>query len=213
MTLPPAEKATRRARGRYDRMAPLYDFFEGAIERSRFSPWRQLLWDKVEGRRILEVGVGTGKNFPYYPPDVAITAIDFSEKMLARARKRASRLNVRVNLLQGDVQKLDFPDDSFDAVVGTFVFCSVPDPVKGLMEVERVCQPGGQVLLLEHVLSANRVLATLMKLANPIVMRVMGPSIIRRTVDNVIKSGLIVVRVTDLDKAGVFKLIEAKKAG
>jgi len=72
-------------------MAPLYDFLEGAIERSRYRQWRKLLWGKVEGKRILEVGVGTGKNFPYYPPDVAITAIDFSEKMLARARKKAAR--------------------------------------------------------------------------------------------------------------------------
>lgn len=208
----PLEKATRRARGRYDRMAPLYDFFEGAMER-RYRPWRKLLWDKVVGKRVLEVGVGTGKNFPFYPPDADITAIDFSQKMLARARKKAAKQSVKVNLLQGDVQKLDFPDNTFDTVVGTFVFCSVPDPVKGLMEVDRVCQPGGQVLLLEHVLSAKRVLAALMKLADPIVMRLMGPSITRRTVENVIKSGLIVVRVTNLDTAGIFKLIEAKKAG
>jgi len=194
-------------------MALLYDFLEGAMERSSFSHWRKLLWSKVEGKRILEVGVGTGKNFPYYPPDVAITAIDFSEKMLARARKKATKQNVRVNLLQADVQKLEFPDDTFDTVVGTFVFCSVPDPVKGLMEVERVCKLGGQVLLLEHVLSSKRVLAALMKLANPVVVRTMGPSITRRTVENVIKSGLIVVRVTDLGAAGIFKLIEAKKAG
>lgn len=194
-------------------MAPLYDFCEGMVERSRYRQWRRLIWDKVVGKRILEVGVGTGKNLSYYPPGVAITAIDFSEKMLARARKKAAKQTVKVNLLQADVQKLEFPDDSLDTVVGTFVFCSVPDPVKGLMEVERVCRPGGQVLLLEHVLSSNRILAGLMKLVNPIVVRVMGPSITRRTVENVIKSGLIVVRVIDLGAAGIFKLIEAKKAG
>ena len=194
-------------------MAPLYDFLEGAIERSRFRHWRKPLWDKVEGKRILEVGVGTGKNFPYYPPDTQVTAIDFSEKMLASARKKAAKQNVRVNLLQADVQKLEYPEDTFDTVVGTFVFCSVPDPVKGLMEVERVCKRGGQVLLLEHVLSSNRILAALMKLVNPVVVRMMGPSITRRTVGNVIKSGLIVVRVTDLGAAGIFKLIEARKAG
>jgi len=207
-----AKKAADRARGRYDRIAPVYDFFEGMMER-RYRPWRKMLWEKVEGKRVLEVGVGTGKNFPYYPGGVDITAIDFSEKMLARARKKAAKQGIKVNLLQGDAQKLDFPDNSFDTVVATFVFCSVPDPVKGLMEVERVSRPGGQVLLLEHVLSAKRVLAALMKLTNPIVKRLMGPSITRRTVENVIKSGLIVVRVTDLDNVGIFKLIEAKKAG
>jgi len=91
VTPPSADRATNRARGRYDRMAPLYDFLEGAIERSRYRQWRKLLWGKVEGKRILEVGVGTGKNLSYYPPGVEITAIDFSEKMLARARKKAAR--------------------------------------------------------------------------------------------------------------------------
>ena len=74
---------TEAARKRYNRVAPFYDFMEGLVERPRYSKWRELLWSKVEGNKILEVGVGTGKNFPYYPSDVEITAIDFSEKMLA----------------------------------------------------------------------------------------------------------------------------------
>lgn len=81
------DKATEIARGRYNRIAPLYDLMEGLIERSRYTRWRELLWSKVEGTHILEVGVGTGKNFPYYPPDAEITAVDFSDKMLERSNQ------------------------------------------------------------------------------------------------------------------------------
>ena len=204
------DKATELAKRRYNRIAPIYDFMETLVERSRYSKWREMLWSKVEGTHILEVGVGTGKNFSFYLEDAEITAIDFSEKMLQRARARAESQKVKVRLQQMDVQSLEFEDNSFDAVVASFVFCSVPDPVKGLMEVERVCKPEGKVVLLEHVLSANRVLAWLMNLVNPIVVRTMGPNINRRTVDNVIKSGLTVEQVTNL-AVGIFKLIEARK--
>jgi phosphatidylethanolamine/phosphatidyl-N-methylethanolamine N-methyltransferase len=203
-------KATRAALRRYNRIAPVYDLMEGLVERSRYSRWRQLLWSKVEGCNILEVGVGTGKNFPYYPEGAEITAIDFSGQMLARARQKAERQKVKVRLLQMDVQKLEFEDNTFDSVVASFVFCSVPEPGRGLMEVKRVCREGGKVVLLEHVLSANRVLAWLMNLVNPIMVRLMGPNINRKTVENVSDAGLKVERVTDL-VAGIFKLIEARK--
>lgn len=201
---------TTAAERRYDRIAPIYDLMEGLVERSRYSQWRNLLWAKVEGKNILEVGVGTGKNFPYYPSDVKIVAIDFSEKMLARAKERAEREKVQVNLQQMDVQNLEFADNIFDTVVASFVFCSVPDPIRGLKEVKRVVKPGGKVVLLEHVLSANRIIAWLMNLVNPVVVHLMGPNINRQMVDNVGRSGLVIKRVTDL-AAGIFKLIEARK--
>jgi ubiquinone/menaquinone biosynthesis C-methylase UbiE len=183
---------------------------EGLVERSRYSKWRELLWSKVEGNKILEVGVGTGKNFPYYPSDVEITAIDFSEKMLGRATEKAKNQGIEITLQQMDVEGLSFEDNIFDTAVATFVFCSVPDPIKGLREIKRVCKPGGKVLLLEHVLSANHFFAFLMNMVNPLVVRTMGPNINRKTVENVANSGLNVEKVTDL-AAGIFKLIEARK--
>ena len=203
-------KATEATKKRYNRIASVYDFMEGLAERSRYSKWREMLWSKVEGSDILEIGVGTGKNFPHYLKDAEITAIDFSEKMLSRAREKARKQGVQVRLQQMDVQNLEFEDNTFDTVVASFVFCSVPDPIRGLMEVKRVCKPEGKVLLLEHVLSANRVLAWLMNLTNPAAVRVVGANINRRTVENVTKSGLRVEQVTDL-AAGIFKLIEARK--
>jgi ubiquinone/menaquinone biosynthesis C-methylase UbiE len=203
------DKTTEAAKRRYNRIAPVYDLMEILVERSRYSKWRELLWSKVEGKDILEVGVGTGKNFPYYPANAEITAIDFSEKMLNRARQKAEEYNVKVDLQQADVQNMSFEDDTFETVVATFVFCSVPDPVKGLKEIGRVCKPGGKVLLLEHVLSANRILAFLMNLVSPIVVRAMGPNINRKTVENVANSGLKVEKVIDI-AAGIFKLLEAR---
>ena len=203
-------RATAAARRRYDRVSPVYDIMEGLVERSRYGEWRRTMWSLVEGNRILEVGVGTGKNFQHYPADAEVTAIDFSEGMLSRAKAKAERQHVNVRLQQMDVQNLEFEDDTFDSVVDTFVFCSVPDPIRGLAEVRRVCKPGGKVLLVEHVLSANPDLAGVMKLANPLVVRTMGANINRLTVDNVARSGLAVERVTDLF-LGIFKLIEARK--
>jgi phosphatidylethanolamine/phosphatidyl-N-methylethanolamine N-methyltransferase len=206
----PENTRTERVRKRFDRISPFYDLLEGMLERSSFTHWRRLLWERVEGENILEVGVGTGKNFPFYPANVKVTAVDFSEEMLRRARERAGREGVRVDLRPGDVQDLEFQDSTFDCVAGTFVFCSVPDPIRGLEEVRRVLKHGGKLVLLEHVLSTNRVLAGLMNLANPFIAGLMGPNINRRTVENVARSGLSVEQVTDL-AAGIFKLIEARK--
>jgi ubiquinone/menaquinone biosynthesis C-methylase UbiE len=130
--------------------------------------------------------------------------------MLSRAREKAEKQELKVHLLRMDVQNLEFEDNTFDSVVASFVFCSVPDPARGLMEVERVCRPGGKVVLLEHVLSANRILAGMMNLVNPLIVRMMGVNINRETVENVATSALVIEHVTDLG-AGIFKLIEARR--
>lgn len=132
-TIDDATRQTAATRARYNRIAPTYDAMEAFTERAAFGAWRQELWAAVPAGRVLEVGIGTGKNLPFYPPDAQMTAIDLSERMLERARRRAVGLGVRVDLRLMDVQHLEFADASFDAAVATFVFCSVPDPVAGLV--------------------------------------------------------------------------------
>lgn len=204
---------TGQTRRRYDRVAAVYDRVEAPIERLFYAGWRERLWSDIEGRDILEVGVGTGKNMPYYPPGAHVTAIDLSERMLSRARKRAEMLHLDVDLRQMDVQELAFPSDSFDAVVASFVFCSVPDPILGLREVARVCKPKGEVRLLEHMRARNRALGLMMDFVNPLAVRMWGANINRPTVSNVERAGLTVVSVEDLTRQGIFRLIVARPAG
>lgn len=178
-------------------------------ERSAFQEWRKELWARVPVGRVLEVGVGTGKNMPYYPAGAKVTAIDLSERMLARARRQARELNLDVDLRQMDAQHLTFPDDSFDAVVATFVFCSVPVAVQGLREIGRVTRSDGEIWLLEHVRINRPVIGTLMDVMNPVVVRMMGANISRQTVENVKRAGLTIASVENL-KGELVKLIHAR---
>jgi len=200
---------TQVTRKRYNRIAPLYDLMETFVERARFQKWRARLWSRVRPGRILEVGVGTGKNMPYYPPGARVTAIDLSEAMLARARSRARKLGLDVDLQWMDVQSLAFPDDAFDTAVATFVFCSVPDPIRGLQELARVVKPEGDIWLLEHVRVDRPIIGPLMDLLNPLVVRMVGANINRRTVENVRRAGLTLVSVENLS-GDLVKLIHAR---
>lgn len=159
---------------------------------------------------VLEVGVGTGKNIQYYPDNINVTAIDFSEKMLEKAREKAREksdiYNKKVKLIHMDAQNIEFPDNSFDCVFTTCVFCSVPDPVKGLKEIKRVCKGDGKIIMIEHERSENRAIGLLMDIFNPLTLNLYGANINRRTVDNIKKAGFTKIDVTNL-KSDILKKI------
>jgi len=207
------DRQTAKTKDRYDRIAPIYDLME-ALPEQQFRSWRETLWAQVPEGRVLEVGVGTGKNLPHHPPGVQVVGIDISQRMLKRAQQRAEELGKTVELYQMDAQHLDFPDDSFDAAVATFVFCSVPDAVVGLRELGRVVKPDGQIFLLEHVrINKPEVIGKVMDLLDPIVMRLMGPHINRRTEENVRRAGLEIDRTEALTPLDLVKFIVARPPG
>ena len=115
---------------------------------------------------ILEIGCGTGMMFEHYGRDARVRAIDTDDAFLERAR---TRLGGRpIELVKADAQALPFPDASFDAAVACLVFCSIPDARRALAEARRVLRPGGELRLIEHVVSDRAVPRALMHAADPV---------------------------------------------
>lgn len=121
-----------------------------------FGRWRRALLGSVAGR-VLEVGCGWGHNFAHYPAATRVAAFDVklerAQSAKERAEQRRRRGGMPVSLLVADAHHLPWASGSFDAVVGTLVFCSIPEPAAALAEIRRVLAPGGRLYLLEHVRS------------------------------------------------------------
>lgn len=208
---------TRFTKKRYDTTSVIYNVMEWPLEQLWYKRWRKKLWSEVNGPKVLEIGVGTGKNLPFYADNLQVTAVDLSPGMLRRARKKRAKTRnsrkARVRLREMDAQKLEFPDGAFDEVVATFAFCSIPDPVLGLREARRVTRPGGSLNLLEHMLSRNESLAEVMKILDPPIHYLSGVHIARSTVENVEEAGWEITQVEDKSSSGVFRMIRATKPG
>ena len=188
---------TDTTKKRYNRIANIFDLMEKPVEMLSFRHWRRKLLSDMKGR-VLEVGVGTGKNIPYYPQGVKVTAVDISEKMLWNAQRKAAHAERNVQFALMDAQYLAFKNETFDTIVATFVFCSVPDAIKGLKELKRVIKKGGKVLLLEHVKSKHRAMGKLMDILNPLVVKMTGFNINRDTVTNIKNAGFSVLLENNL---------------
>ncbi len=191
--MPTSPETTRKNLHRWNRRARLYDLLTGPMERIlRFAQARRWIFERLDKGRVLEVGAGTGKNLEYYPAGVEVVATDLSPGMLRRAVETAHGGSPAMRFLVTDAEDLAFRNGAFDRVVATFVFCSVPDPVRGLKEVRRVLREGGEVVLLEHVRPGG-LLGVLFDTIDPVVSRLAGPHINRRTLDNIRTAGLVLV--------------------
>lgn len=153
----------------YRRYARHYDVIFGRV----FAPGRQLALETlapVSGKRVLEVGVGTGISLPFYTSDAEVVGIDVSREMLDVARQRLADGNCAAvtGLVEMNAEQLAFADDSFDAVVAMYVASVVPNPDRLFAEMWRVCRPDGQILVVNHFASRQWILRTLERSLRPL---------------------------------------------
>jgi ubiquinone/menaquinone biosynthesis C-methylase UbiE len=179
---------------RYQRIAPFYDFLDLPFEYMLYHRIRRLLFQDLSGR-LLDAGVGTGRNIPFYPSGSRVVGIDFSSAMLARARRKANRSTAWIELRKMNIASLDLPDSSFDAAVASFLFCVIPDElqVPALRELGRVVKPGGIIRLLNYVRPRGVVRGAIAKLWQPCVARAFGASFDRQTENAISDAGLMLL--------------------
>lgn len=200
---------TEKTRKKYDRVSRFYDLMEGMME-SGLKKHRKQLLSKVKGD-VLEIGVGTGRNFTFYNNKTNVTGIDLSPKMLSRAIKKARLAKRNYSLLVMDAENLKFKDESFDYIICTCVLCSIPDPVKALDEMRRVLKPKGEILMLEHMLSNNKLISFFENLFNPITKSFFGFNINRDTLSNIKQAHLKICAKDNIAMHDVFKKLVIAK--
>jgi phosphatidylethanolamine/phosphatidyl-N-methylethanolamine N-methyltransferase len=156
----------------YNTYSGVYDFLFGKVFQSGRELGPELL-ELFPGAKLLEVGIGTGLSLPLLPRNIDFTGIDLSQGMLDQAQKRADQLKLRrIELLKMDATKLEFPDHSFDRVFAAYFISTVPDPVRVVHEMKRVCKPGGYLVFLNHFQSEHPVFGAMDKLWSPLCYRV-----------------------------------------
>ena len=197
---------------RYERIAPFYDLLDLPFETRRYRALRPLLFDRLSGR-LLDAGVGTGRNIPFYPVNSTVVGVDLSPAMLARAERRRGQSAVELELMRMDVTSLTFSAGSFDAAIATFLFCVLPDElqVPALRELARVVKPGGPIRLLEYVRPQGTLRRFVSRLWQPWIGWAYGASFDRQTEKRLPEAGLELIEarfvVPDL-----LRLISARRA-
>ena len=201
----------KQVKSRYNRFSKFFDLLESPVEWLVFSKWRERYLKNLRGK-VLEIGVGTGKNLPYFNyKKINLTGIDLSPGMLEKAKEKARENKYKVDLKLGNAERLSFQDNSFDWVVCTFLLCSVPNPEKAIKEMKRVVKKRGKIIFLEHVRSRNKLILLWQKIHNPITRFLLGFNVDRDTIKTIKKSGLKIKSEKNLALIDVFKKLEVSK--
>jgi len=194
----------------YRRWAPVYDITFGRL----VDAGRRHAVEIMNRRKgsVLEVGVGTGLSLPRYGRHLRVTGIDISPDMLKKARARVGQHNLdHVSTLQEmDAGNLEFPDEEFDTVVAMYVMTVVPNPEQVMRELERVCAPGGEVILVNHFSQDEGVRGTLERLFAPLARTIGWRPVfpVERVLGN---SGLRLTDTRSLRPLGLFTMLRFVK--
>src|SRR5690625_643665 len=137
-----------------------------------------------------QVGERTRANFAYYRINTHVTVIDFSPQILEKAKEKLPSSKAHITLKEMDIENLGFSDNTFDVVISSCVFCSVPNPVAGFKEIRRVVKHEGKIIMLEHMRSDNPLIGSVLDIINPFAVRLSGANVNRNTVSNIEKAGL-----------------------
>jgi ubiquinone/menaquinone biosynthesis C-methylase UbiE len=190
----------------------VYDLLLWPLERLWLGALRAKVLAQARGR-VLEIGIGTGLNLPHYRPRLDLVGIDPDTSMLARARMRATQVSCAVQCCQASAEALPFREGSFDWVVGTLVFCTIPNPAQAFREGLRVLRPDGHLTLLEHVRSPHPLVARLQDHLTPPWKRLCGGCHLNReTLAIAGAAGVYIERVVSHMHGNVL-IIEASRKG
>lgn len=197
----------------YNRFSSFYDLIYGLKVFDNGRERAPQVLDLFPGAQLLEVGVGTGLSVPLLPRNIEITAIDVSQKMLNQTRKRLGSLGIyNVQLFKMDALQLEFPDNSFDRILAAYFISTVPDPVKVILEMKRVCRPQGKLVFLDHFQCEVPAIAFLEKLFSPLFYR-LGFHAGLELQELMAQTGLEVDRIEKVDFLGHFKAVRCVNPG
>jgi ubiquinone/menaquinone biosynthesis C-methylase UbiE len=209
----PAEVAsvetTERVRRLWDKRADRYDRRMRLSERFMFGDGRAWVCSQARGE-VLEIAIGTGRNLPHYPPDVRLTGVDLSPRMLEVARRQAAALGRAIDLRVGNAQTLEFPDASFDSAVCTLALCSIPNDRQAIAEMYRVLRPGGLLLLLDHIPAEPRAVRALQALLERFKKLLGSEHLLRRPLERVLEQGFEVEQ-RERSRWGIIERLAARK--
>ena len=198
----------RLTQAKWDKAAPTFDIMAGRGAEQRWRPVKEDLFSNMQGR-ILFLALGTGLDIEAFPSGQTISAIDISPKMLEVAQPRIESYDGEITARVMDVHELEFEDDSFDQIFTSCTFCSVPNPVDGLLSLKRVLKPGGDLMMFEHTGSKYYPFKFMMDLMTQVTRKI-GPDMNRTTVANVEAAGFELREVNNIF-LDVVKTIKAVK--
>ena len=199
----------RLLQAKYDITAWFYDMLDYPWE-LQYRHWRPILLKEVRGE-VLEAGVGTGRNLKYYHPNVKLTAIDLSEAMLKKAKKRARSAVCELTFYQQDATVMEsIPSNHFDWLFSTFLCCVMPNELQpiAIKQFERVLKPGGRFCLLEMKYPSNPKLRSLFEFFSPVVEKVYGARFDRNTLEFIRESSKLEITNTYFLKSDIYLVIE-----